>query len=214
MDIQQKKIQELVTPQAEYIEDLNFLDNAYGKANNSGKQLLDTLNQMVGYDPTTLIKSTAIFRQMGNALDMDSEIADRLANNLVKLSVDVKSITGQDLQKVAGKFQSAMAGNIRAVRAYGVDVTQAGLQNELLRLGIDKEIGSLNRAEKSILTYIAMSRQLQTANGDLSKTVNSVGNQWEIFKNQIAQLGRLIGGFFIPILKAILPVLNGIIMEL
>lgn len=209
-----KKIIEMVKPQAEYIEDLNFLDNAYGQANNSGKQLLDTLNQMIGYDPATLVKSTAIFRQMGNALSLDSEVADRLANNLTKLSVDVKSITGQDLEKVASKFQSAMAGNIRAVRAYGVDVTQAGLQQELLRLGIDRQISSLNRAEKSILTYIAMERQLSTANGDLSRTVNSVGNQWEIFRNQIAELGRLIGGFFIPILKAILPVLNGIIMAL
>lgn len=209
-----KKIEEMVKPQAEYIEDLNFLDNAYGKANNSGKQLLDTLNQMVGYDPTTLIKQTAIFRQMGNALDMDAEVADKLAGNLTKLTVDVKSITGQDLQKVASKFQSAMAGNIRAVRAYGVDVTQAALQQEALRLGIDRQISDFSRAEKSILTYIAMERQLSTANGDLSRTVNSVGNQWEIFKNQIAQLGRLIGGFFIPILKAILPVLNGIIMAL
>ena len=209
-----KKIEEMVKPQAEYIEDLNFLDNAYGKANNSGKQLLDTLNRMVGYDPATLIKSTAIFRQMGNALDLDAEVADKLANNLTKLTVDVKSITGQDLEKVASKFQSAMAGNIRAVRAYGVDVTQAALQQEALRLGIDRQISSFSRAEKSILTYIAMERQLSTANGDLSRTVNSVGNQWEIFRNQIAELGRLIGGFFIPILKAILPVLNGIIMAL
>ena len=209
-----KKIEELAAPQAEYIEDLNFLENAYGKADNSGKQLLDTLNQMVGYDQSTLIKQVAVYRQMGNALDLDAKVADKLAESLTKMSVDVKSITGQDLQKVASKFQSAMAGNIRAVRAYGEDVTQAGLQQEALRLGIDTQVSSMTRAEKSILTYITMSRQLSTANGDLSRTVNSVSNQWEIFRNQTTQLARLVGGMLIPVLKAVLPVLNGIIMAL
>lgn len=208
------KMQEMVKPQAQYIENLNFLEQAYKSADSSGKQLLDTLEKTVGYDPANLVQTMATFRQLGNALDMDSKIADTLANNLVKLSVDVKSITGQELTKVASKFQSAMAGNIRAVRAYGVDVTQAALQQELLRMGIDRKVSSLNRAEKSILTYITMTRQLSTANGDLSRTVNSVGNQWEIFQNQLAELGRLIGGFFIPVLKAILPILNGIIMAL
>jgi len=204
----------LIEKQAEYIEDLNFLDNAYGKANSSGKELLETLNQMVGYDPSTLVKNVAVFRQMGNAMEIPTEQADMLAENLTKLSVDVKSITGQGLEKVASKFQSAMAGNIRAVRAYGVDVTQAALQQTALNLGIEDSVKNMSRAEKSILIYLTMERQLSTANGDLSRTVNSVANQWEIFQNQINQLGRLIGGFFIPILSRIIPVLNGIIMAL
>ena len=208
------KFMEASKPQMEYLEDLNFLENAYGDANNSGKQLLDTLNQMVGYDQAGLIKQLSIYRQMGNALDLDADVANKLSENLLKLSVDVKSLTGQELQNVASKFQSAMAGNIRAVRAYGVDITQAALQQELYRMGIDRQISSLSRAEKSILTYLVMERQLSTANGDLANTVNSVANQWEIFQNQIAELGRLIGGFFIPILSKILPILNGIIMAL
>lgn len=200
--------------QSQYIEDLNFLNNAYGDVNNSGKELLDTLKEVVGYDPAKLTSTLATYRQFGNALDYDAEIADTLAENMLKLSIDVKSITGQDLEKVSSKFQSALAGNIRAVRAYGVDITQAALGQEALALGIDKSIGDMTRAEKTLLTYIVMQKQLTTANGDLSRTVNSVANQTEIFHSQIDMLGRNIGAFLIPILRNVIPVLNGILMAI
>ncbi len=198
--------------QAQYIEDLNFLDQAYNNSADSGLRLLDTLEKTVGYDPAGLTQKLAMFRQLGNALEIDDKVANRLAENLIKLSVDTKSITGSSLDTVTNKYMSAMAGNTRAVRAYGIDVTQAGLQQQALALGIEKSVTDMNRAEKSILTYIAMARQMSSANGDLARTVNSVGNQYEIFKNQIGETGRLLGGFLIPILKTVLPLVNGVLM--
>ena len=168
----------LSSKQSEYIEDLNFLDQAYNNSAESGLKLLDTLEQTIGLDPAGLTRQLASFRQLGNALSIDDEVANRLAENLVKLSVDVKSITGQSLDTVTNKFMSAMAGNTRAVRTYGIDVTQAGLQQEALNLGIEKEVSDMSRAEKSILTYITMARQMSSANGDMAKTFNSVANQY------------------------------------
>ena len=207
-------LKKAITPQAEYIENLNFLDQAYNNASESGKRLLGTLENQIGFDPAGLTRQLAVYRQIGNALSIDDEVANRLAENLMKLSVDVKSITGDSLERVSSRFSSAMAGNTRAVRAYGVDVTQAGLQQEALALGIDKQVSSMSRAEKTILTYITMARQLSSANGDMARTSNSVANQFEIFKNQIGETGRLLGGFLIPIMKAVLPLINGVIMAI
>lgn len=198
--------------QAEYIEDLNFLDQAYNNSAESGLKLLDTLEKTVGYDPAGLTKQLAMFRQLGNALQIDDKVASMLAENLLKLSADTKSITGAALDKVTSKYMSAMAGNTRAVRSYGIDVTMAGLQQQALALGIDKTVSEMSRAEKAILTYISMARQMSSANGDLARTVNSTANQYEIFKNQISETGRLLGGFLIPILKAVLPLINGVLM--
>lgn len=164
----------LSSAQAEYIEDLNFLDEAYNNSSESGLRLLDTLEKTIGFDPAGLTRQLAMFRQIGNALDIDDKIASRLAENLIKLSVDVKSITGNSLDTVTGKFMSAMAGNTRAVRTYGIDITMAGLQQQALALGIDKSVDSMTRAEKSILTYITMARQMSTANGDMAKTVDKI----------------------------------------
>ena len=200
--------------QSEYIESLNFLDQAYNNTADSGLKLLDTLEKTVGYDPAGLTQSLAMFRQLGNALEMDDKVASMLAENLLKLSIDTKSITGASLDKVTSKYMSAMAGNTRAVRSYGIDVTQAGLQQQALNLGIEKSVSDMSRAEKSILMYISMARQMSSANGDLSKTVNSVANQYEIFKNQISETGRLLGGFLIPILKTVLPLVNGVLMAI
>lgn len=200
--------------QAEYIENLNFLEQAYNNSSESGMRLLDTLEKTVGYDPAGLARNLAVFRQFGNALDMDDKIANRLAENLMKLSIDTKSITGDSLDKVMSRYTSAMAGNTRAVRAYGIDVTIAGMQQQALNLGIEKSVASMSRAEKSILMYITMAHQMSAANGDMARTVNSVANQYEIFKSQISETGRLLGGFLIPILKTILPLINGVMMAI
>ena len=200
--------------QSEYIESLNFLDQAYNNSAESGLKLLDTLEKTIGYDPAELTQTLAMFRQLGNALDMDDKVANMLAENLVKLAIDTKSITGLSLDTVTKNFTSAMAGRTQAVRKYGIDVTEAGLQQQALNMGLEKTIDEMSRAEKSILMYITMAKQMSSANGDLSKTVNSVANQYEIFKSQIGETGRLLGGFLIPILKTVIPLVNGVLMAI
>ena len=90
------------------------------------------------------------------------------------MSIDTKSITGDSLDKVMGRYAAAMAGNTRAVRAYGIDVTIAGMQQQALNLGIDKTVSSMTRAEKSILMYITMAHQMSSANGDMARTVDKI----------------------------------------
>lgn len=209
-----ESLNKLANQQAEYIESLNFLDQAYNNSAESGLRLLDTLEKTVGYDPAKLTPTLAMFRQLGNALEMDDKVANMLAENLLKLSIDTKSITGFSLDKVTKNFTSAMAGRTQAVRKYGIDVTEAGLQQQALNMGIEKSVDDMSRAEKSILMYITMARQMSSANGDLSKTVNSVANQYEIFKSQIGETGRLLGGFLIPILKTVIPLVNGVLMAI
>ena len=209
-----ESLNKLANQQAEYIESLNFLDQAYNNSAESGLRLLDTLEKTVGYDPAKLTPTLAMFRQLGNALEMDDKVANMLAENLLKLSIDTKSITGFSLDTVTKNFTSAMAGRTQAVRKYGIDVTEAGLQQQALNMGIEKSVDDMSRAEKSILMYITMARQMSSANGDLSKTVNSVANQYEIFKSQIGETGRLLGGFLIPILKTVIPLVNGVLMAI
>ena len=104
-------------------------------------------------------------------------------------------------------------GQVRSIRSLtGADITLATLQQEAYARGIEKTTSEMSRAEKTILIYLSLERQLSNANGDLSRTINSVSNQTKIFKDQIYMLGRQLGGFLIPILRTLLPILNGILM--
>lgn len=100
----------------------------------------------------------------------------------------------------------------RAVRTLGVDITDAGLQQELYRRNIDLTVDSLNGASKEVLIYMAMSSQLSNAQGDAAKTMNSVANQTRLYKEEVGILVRQLGGLLIPALRSILTWVNAILM--
>lgn len=200
--------------QADYAESLNLLQQAYDGASESGENLIKVLSTKIGFDEASLTKQLGNYRQLSNAFDIDSKYANLLSENLLKLQQDVSSLYNLEDDVVANKFTSAMVGQSRAVRSLGVDITDANLQIVAQNLGIEESVHNMSQANKMILRYITMEQQLANANGDASRTINSVANQTRIFKEQIAIAGRQIGAIFIPILKAILPVINGILMAL
>ena len=205
--------------EAEYVESMNLLAVSYRqdtiegeKLYNQTNELLGSMKEILGLDPSKLTQEVGIYKQMTSAMGMTNKQSALLAENLIKLQQDTASLYNLQSSEVATKFQSALAGQTRAVRSLGVDITQASLQQELYNLGIKKSIGDLNRASKTVLIYLAMQRQLTNANGDASRTINSMANQMKQFKEQVDIAGRQIGAIFIPILQRILPIANAILM--
>ena len=200
--------------QSEYIENFNLLEVSYKQNTDSAEHLMNTLKNFYGLDPSGLTKQLATYKQMTSAMQLGEEASALLSENLLKMQEDVASLYNLDFARVGSKFQSALAGQTRAVRDLGVDITQASLQQELYNRGIDKSITEMNRASKTVLIYLAMERQLTNAQGDAARTINSVANQTKIFREQISIAARQIGAIFIPVLKTVLPILNGILMTL
>jgi len=205
--------------EAEYVESMNLLAVSYRADTKEGEKLYDQTNELLGsmkellgLDPSKLTQQVGIYKQMTSAMGMTNKQSALLADNLIKMQQDTASLYNLQSSEVATKFASALAGQTRAVRSLGVDISQTALQQELYNLGIDKSITDLNRASKTALIYITMQRQLQNANGDASRTINSMANQMKQFKEQVDIAGRQIGAVFIPILKQILPIANAILM--
>jgi len=204
-----------VQPQAEFIENLNMMEVAFGKSKDAAQDYIKTVSEVTGFDAASLTRQLGIFRQIAGATGMASEGADLLSTNLSKLSLDIASLYNVDVQRAGKALESAITGQVRSIRSLtGADITQATLQQEAYRLGIEKSVTQMNRAEKSILIYLSLERQLADANGDMARTFNSVANQTKVFKDQITTLVRNIGGLLLPILRTILPYLNGILMAI
>lgn len=198
--------------QTDYIENLNLMDTAYGKVNNSGRKLIDTMSETIGLDQSGLTKTLGTYRQISSALGLASDSADKFSENMLKMTQDVSSLYNMTFEQSAQKMISAITGQSRAVKVLGADITDAGLQQTVYNLGIEKSVSNMTQAEKTIIRYITLNHQLANAQGDTAKTINEVSNQTKIFKEQLAIAARQIGAIFIPILKAILPVINGVLM--
>lgn len=198
--------------QTDYIENLHMLQAAYGETNSSGEKLVSTMADLSGLDISGLTKSLGQYRQLTTALGMNSDTANLLSENLLKMTNDIASLYNMETDVVSKKLMSALTGETKAIKILGADVTNAALQQKAYNLGITESVTNMSSAEKTILRYLTIFDQLKNSQGDFANTINSVANQTKIWNSQLDVLKRQLGASILPILETMLPVLNGILM--
>lgn len=199
---------------ADYLENLNLIDVAYKNDTNQASRLVNTLSEMYGLDESWGYRQVGIFKQLANAMGLSDEVGTKLAKTLTQLAIDTSSLYNFGVDEASQILQSGLAGQTKPVRRLGGDITQNTLQLILEEHGIDKAIGDLNYMEKRLVIVTALLDQTREAHGDWGRTIESVSNQMRIFQQQTERLGRAIGSVFLPMVKAVLPYLNAIMMVL
>lgn len=211
-----------------YIENLNLFTVAMGESVEEGLKFVDTMSEIYGMDPSNLYRYTGYFYELTDAIGMADDASAVLSLSLTKASNDIASLFNVPIDQVVNNLASGMQGMSRAVRKYGMDIRATTLQQTAYTYGLTEEVSKMSEADRMALRYLTMMNQVRDATqqvvdptqqasgvmGDFARNIETPANQLRIFKEQITQLGRAIGNFFIPILRAVLPVLNGIIMAL
>ena len=196
-----------------YIEDLNLLKVAFGETADQAKNMAENIASVTGFDEATIVRMTATFRQLSSTMGLANNDADLLATNLSKMALDVASLYNLNLDTAKYALQGALTAQPRSIKTHtGADVTQDTLQAEMARLGIDRKVSSLNQAEKAIITYLSLERQLINSNGDLARTIDQPANMLKIFREQVVRAGRSLGNLFIPVIEAVIPYLTSFLM--
>ena len=199
---------------SEFLESFNLFQVAFDDNYREAERFINKMSEMYGLDEAWLTRTTALFKQLANAMGMGAETGDKLSRLLTQMSVDISSLYNLDVDKVPQILQSALAGQTKPARRLGADITQTTLQQTLGDLGIDRSVVNLSYAEKRLLIVISLTRQLTQATNDWGRTLESPANQMRILNEQFNRLTREVGNVFLPILSKILPYLNAIVMVL
>lgn len=197
-----------------FTEVLNMFTVAMGESNEVADKFVSTIQEMYGLDPTNIMRYTSMFYQLASAVETPTEAAEQMSMGLTKMTVDIASLFDMPINTVMENLSSGMQGMTRAVRKYGMDLRITTLQQTALSLGISRQIENMSEADRQGLRYITMMRQASIATGDFGKTIESPANQLRVLREQVSQLARAIGNFFIPVLQVVLPYLNGFIMAI
>ena len=168
----------------------------------------------LGMNPDTVMNYQAMFAQVSESIGVAEESALNFSNALTMLGTDWASLRNTTFEQSFEKFASALAGQSRAVRAFGIDITNATLQEYAYRYGLSESVSEMNQATKAQLRLLAMLDQSEVAFGDLANTMNSPANQLRMLQQNFANLARTIGNLFLPIVEKVLPYINGMVMAL
>ena len=150
-------------------------------------------------------------KRLGRDIEGSHNSMADMSIELTKLTGDLASFFDEDQAVVAEKLNSVFTGMARPLRAYGIDLTQATLQEWALKHGIDANVASMNQAEKTMLRYQYVMANTQHAAGDFARTADTWANQIRQLKQNFEALGATMGGAIINALKPIVTALNSAI---
>lgn len=118
-----------------------------------------------------------------------------LSKQLVQLAIDVASFSNASEPGTINAFTSAIVGNHEAVRRFGIVITQATLNQELMRMGIKGGASAATEQEKALARLNLIVNSTKDAHGDAARTSGSFANQTKALEGAWKDLKTELGSF-------------------
>ena len=162
---------------------------------------VDSFAEQVGRSRIDLMQWMGILQDTFVPLGFARDKAREFSQTLVGLSVDLASFNDSAEPDVINDLQSAIVGNHETMRKYGVIITQATIDQELLSMGLNKTAVSATESEKAQARLNIIMRGTKDAQGDALRTAEGFANTLRALKAQLRDLAVEIGNAVMPIVR-------------
>ena len=189
----------------DYIETLNLFNVTMGNGAEAAYAYAESVQRLVGIDIKDWMQYQGVFKNLTSGFGVASEDANKMSQNLTQLSYDMASFFNTDVETAFDKLSSAMSGQVKGLREFGIDTTVASLQEYALAKGIDKSVRSMTQAEKSMLRYNYIMEKSIIMQGDMARTLITPANSLRILSAQITQLKRALGNVISVLAVKVIP---------
>lgn len=194
-----------------YIESLNLFEVTMGNSAKSALDFAENVSDAMGIDVSEWIEYQGTFQQLSTGFGVASDAASVMSQNLTQLSYDLASFFNVDTETAAGKLSSAMAGQIKGLREFGIDTSVAALQQYALENNITKTVSSMTQAEKTFLRYNLILEKSVNIQGDMARTLITPANSIRILNSQIVQLKRQLGNIVSVFAVKLIPIIQAVV---
>lgn len=182
---------------------------------NADTGMLEMTNmQNLGIDPNMLMNYQSVFTQMATSLGLATSNASKLGQILPEIGADMASLYNRDFTDVWDDLQSGITGMARTWDKYGTNIRVANMEQYAATHGLDVNVQKMSQADKVLLRTIILLDSQRSAWTDLASTINQPRNQLRMLQANFTNLARAIGSIFLPIVAAVLPYLNAVMVIL
>ena len=198
----------------EYVEDFaNKAKDSFGMTELTAKRVASRYQAMGNAMGITAGQVAQATQNIAKNLDADlydttGEAMGAMSVNLTKLAADMASFYNVEQDAAAEALNAVYTGQTRPLRQYGLDLTQATLEEWAHKRGIEGKISAMSQAEKTMLRYQYVMAQTSTIQGDFTRTVDTWANQVRLLKQNLQALGGVVGGTLINAFKPLVAWLN------
>lgn len=191
----------------------NVIDVSFGNMAGMVEKFTSNSIQKFGMSELAAKKMAGVYMAMGRSLGAPQKEMANMSIELTKLAADMSSFYNVSQEDVGEDLRSVFTGMVRPLRDYGIDLTQANLQQYALAQGIKKPVAAMSQLEKVQLRYNYVMQQTAGIQGDYQRTAGTWANQVRLLCQQFQQLGAIVGGTLINAFKPFLTAMNAVIFK-
>ena len=168
----------------------------------------NNMTDSIGRAESTLLRMTSSLQDLFFPMGFTRETATQLSTSLTELAIDVASFSNKVDDDVLNDFQSAIVGNHKSVRKYGVIITESMLKQEAFNLGLIKQSRELAENEKVQARISLIMKGSEDAMGDAERTAHEYTQTVVRFKESWVAAFEAIGRNLQPIMRLIMKLLD------
>lgn len=193
----------------DFVEAINLANVAMGKGAKGAMEYAQKVEDLIGINMSDWITQMGTFNQMIAGFGIAQKDAAHMSQQLTQLGYDIQSaFNAKDIGQVMDRLQSGLAGQIKGMREYGVELSVAAMREFALERGITKTWTSMSMAEKTALRYAKIMADTGNIQKDLSRTLVTPANSLRILNAQWQVATRYIGQFVSVIATRVIPVVQ------
>ena len=179
-------------------EAANKVDVVFGDSADAVKSFADTASDALGTTATEALTAAGSYGAMFRAIGIGEGQAANMSVAMTKLAGDMASFNNVDPTEMLQKLQSALSGEARPLREYGVYLNEAAVEAEAFRETGKRKAAELTESEKVLARYNLILRQTALQQGDLARTADSPANAIRRISATIEDTFRIAGQALLP----------------
>lgn len=160
----------------------------------------------------SLARSTAVtmasdFGALFKGMGMNMQQTEEWSTTLTERTMDLSNFYDTTVEETTNALNAIVTGQTEPLRRFGINMTQATLQEYAYASGIRKKVSDMTEAEKVQLRYNFVIERTNIAVGTTARESDTATGQINRFKEGVKELGV---GFSEHILPIFVPVIEGV----
>ena len=177
----------------------NVIDVTFAENSKNIDVWASRLSDVIGRSGQDLKEFAGIAGSNLRAAGFASENITKMSKSITMLSQDLSSFRDKEPEKAFSALMSGITGSsIRPLRQFGIDIGEATLKVEALKMGLGGNLDALNQQQKMLLRLNVALKQSTFLQGDAEKTVTSYANATKAIKGDLKDTAVAIGNEFLP----------------
>lgn len=191
----------------------NVVDVTFGSMSGKIEEFAQSSLKMYGMSELMAKQISGRFQAMGMAMGFSQSKMSDMSVELTKLTADMSSFYNVAQEDVAKALQTVFTGETEPLRKYGLDLSQATLQQWALNNGMDVTVSKMTQMQKTMLRYQYVLANTGAVQGDFSANYYTWANQIRILTGSFQALGSVVGAVIVNALKPFVVAMNQIMIS-